>query len=214
MRNLGEFGPADRRPGIFWHCLLAVLLLAVIGHFLYRFHRLSQRVEREEEILAEQIQDVPSKQKFARNLQRWHDSSLIFYAVADFQAENDGRLPSGWDDGLLDPRGVPPSGVYIRFQSVDERSLLEISLPGEEHFHIWPGRICGGDRPEDYWENAGELTYERIIESGGDSDFAIVYGAEKPENDFKPEFAEYIRCFDSLGGPDGPDFVLKRKEPL
>ena len=213
MRNAQKHSKYGR-SGIFWHCLLAVLLLAVIGNFFYMFHRLSQRAEREVEILGEIFVWVPAKQKSARNLQRWHDSSLIFYAVDSFQADNNGRLPTRWDDELLDSRSASLSDVDIQFQNADDRSLSEAVLPEEDHFHIWSGRICSENQPESYWENMEELTYDRILQSGSGSDFAIVYGAEKPDSDLEQDFAEYIRCLDSLGGSDSPDFILKRKEPL
>ena len=202
-------------PGIFWHCLLGVLLLAAVANFFYMFQRLSERVEREEEASAEVFERVPAQQRSERNLKRWHDSSLIFYAVDNFRSENDGRLPPSWDGELLDTRGYPlKDGVDIQFQSGVGKNLSTPPLPEEEHFHIWPGHVCSEDQPAGYWENMGGLTYDRVIGGGGDSDFAIVYGAENPGNESPSDFVEYIRCLDSLSGPDRPDFILKRKEVL
>ena len=91
MQNLGKTETTANRLDIVWHCVLVSLLLLVIINFFYLKHRLIERIERELEVLGLVFQAVPAKQSIHRNLDRWHDSSLIFVAIKDFQAENNNR---------------------------------------------------------------------------------------------------------------------------
>ena len=89
------------RLDIIWHCVLISLLLLVIINFFYLRHRFVERVDRELEALGLVFKDMPAEQRTHRNSQRWHDSSLLFVAIKDFQAENNNDLPKRRDNALL-----------------------------------------------------------------------------------------------------------------
>ena len=218
MQNSGTTESVEARPKILWHCVLIGLLLAVVASFFYFRHRLIQRAERGGAALAPAFQSLPVKQGIGRNLQRWHDSSLMFVALADFQIENDGNLPAHWDNSLFDlSRGALASidSDKITIRSASDNSLSvtnSVELPDEDIFHIWSGYICIEDQRESYREDLGELTYYQIIKRGGNADFAIVYGAEMPDLDSGDLI--YVKCLDSLNGVDSPNFIFKQIEPF
>lgn len=216
MQNLGKTETTANRLDIVWHCVLVSLLLLVIINFFYLRHRLIERIEYELEVLELVFQTVPAKQKIHRNLDRWHDSSLIFVAIKDFQAENNNSLPKRWDNALLGSQKefLAEDKHTVTIQDADYKNLPAdrfADLPNEENFHIWPGRICADNQQENYWENTGELTYSQILQEGSNSDFAIVYGAEEPYS--TPGILIYGKCLDSQHGPDGPAFIFKQIEP-
>ena len=208
MQNIRETKVATGFSGIFWHCVAVVLLLVVIATFFYLRHRLIERLEHRLEVLDQVFEDVPEKLRKNRNLRRWHDSSLIFAAVKDFQTGNDGDWPKRWDNTLLDSQSNSLANEYeITIQDAVYASLPAsrfADLPNEDYFHIWPGRICAGNQQANYWENTAELTYSTIVSEGSDSDFAIVYWTET-----LPSAGSYIKCFDSPNGFDEPDFIFK-----
>ena len=199
-------GSVATRPSIIWHFVLAGLLLVVVVNFFYWYNRLYQRAERESKIVQSVLVTTPPKQNIGRNLQRWHDSSLIFVAIKNFQAENNGSLPARWDDTLLNPQNDSLASDH----EATIQNAFGQDLPDADYFHIWPGYVCSEDQQASYWENRGELTYDQIIKGGDDSDFAVVYGAEEPYD--APDILAYGKCLDSLNGLDNPDFIFKQIE--
>ena len=199
-------GSVATRSSIVWHFVLAGLLLVVVVNFFYWYNRLYQRAERESEVVKSVLVTTPPKQNIGRNLQRWHDSSLIFVAIKNFQAENNGSLPAHWDDTLLNPQNDSlASGHEATIQSAFGQDLPyanALSLPDADYFHIWPGYVCSEDQHVSYWENTERLAYDQVIQGGDDSDFAIVYGAEEPYDN--PDILAYGKCLDSLNGLDSP----------
>ncbi len=131
------------RPSVLWHYVLISLLLIVIVSFFYLRHRLVQRIDRDIIRFQSVLDSTPPKQISARNLRRWHDSSLIFATIKDFQAENNGDFPKRWDDELLNARNTALAGSRdITIQSASDKGLTVDNLPdlpNEDYFHIWPG---------------------------------------------------------------------------
>ncbi|MYB40421.1 hypothetical protein F4X86_04115 [Candidatus Saccharibacteria bacterium] len=196
------------------YVVIFLILLAIAGYF-YARHRLIQQAELKEEELAYTFEAVPDKQRMTRNVRRWHDSSLIFAALKDFQAENSGSLPDEWVE-----LGVSLDGELLTdFDYVDQdeggvevrESFAGADLPAEYDFHIWPGYVCAEGTRDDYQSNPAELAYGQVIENGRSSDFAIVYGAEGFTDAETPDFLppRYIKCLDSAGGYDQPGFVFR-----
>lgn len=201
------------------HYIAIFLILLATAGFFYTRHRLVEytdvQLDRES---APIFEDVPDGQRMLRNVGRWHDSSLIFATLESFRAENGGGLPASWgeiNDSLddlfytdfSDRFNETAGGVKIQNPPVGG------DLPSGNNFHIWPGYACAGETHDGYRVAVAELTYGKVIERGTDSDFAIVYGAEAPDSlglDLADESkAGLIKCLDSVGGYDDPDFVFR-----
>lgn len=201
----------DNRLVAVLNWIVGSLLLAVLAIvFLYLFD-----LRRDAGVLADELGEVPSLRLEGRNIERWHDSSLIFIAVDDFRSAN-GRLPESLGD-LFDSQDNALELSFYRDYRDDYPQQISIQgstslfntgftdLPDEEQLHLWPGFVCAEDRRDDYQQLADDLTYSWILGDGGDgSDFAIVYGAEGYGE------TRTVKCLDSLGGTDTPDFIFKR----
>ena len=205
-------GATGSQPNIFWHCLLVGALLAVAASFFYFRHQLVQRAERDAEVIGSFLTVMLQERPKKRNLDRWHDSSLILVAAAgQFQASNDGDLPARWSDDLLADRGSPLTDplIVVTVQISAAGYIPAIDLPAEDNFQIWPGFVCLPEAREGYLEQTESLTSDQVVVGAGRPEFAIVYWAENLNRGEAGPVAAF-KCLDSLNGYDRPDFILSQ----
>lgn len=213
-----KFDP--NRPSIIWHCILVGLLLVSIASFLYLRHRLFQQVSRWDERSNQQLEGLRSFSSINQALLVQHESNLVFVAISDFQSENN-KLPSLTNE-IIERRLEALGGdlanrdLIITIQNISNASLSNIeaiALPGHEDLHIWPGFACNEVNRENYHKNTEEVAYNQLIETGSQTDFAIVYGVQigfyASEN---PYTNTYVKCLDSQNGFDKPDFIIEMRE--
>lgn len=203
-----QAGTASHRPSLFWHGLLVGLLLAVAVGFFYFRHQLVSRAERDAAAIESFLDPVAERRSKNRNLERWHDSSLVWAAIDQFRAARGGNLPTHWSDSFLPDRAsfLAANDTTVTIMPVSDDRRPAIDLPVEGRFHVWPGFTCRAEARRDYLGQTASLSYDRVIARAGGFSFAIVYWAEDAKR--TETGAGAIKCLDSLGGYDQPDFIF------